>query len=193
MNFAQLIEKLSEINAEATASECHGMVCGMLIAGYDASQDVGPQLASALDVDYDLISGWSGSLALQAQQSIGSADFSFVPWVPEDESPLVPRLAALADWCDGMLYGMGAIGKEALQSDDNEELHELLVDIVSIARQARVENEFERESEDEEDFEEVLEYVRVGAQYLYQELVIRPLAHHTVANEDGDAPVPTLH
>ncbi|MFT7127813.1 MAG: hypothetical protein ACI9HX_001492 [Pseudoalteromonas tetraodonis] len=193
MNFEQLIEKLSQINAEATASECHGIVCGMLIAGYDASQEVGQQLASALDVDYALVHEWSGGLALQAQQSIGSADFSFTPWVPDDDGAFVSRLAALADWCDGMLYGMGAIGKQALQSAENEELREILADIVSIARQARIEDEFEGDSEDEDDFEEVLEYVRVGAQYLYQELVIRPLAHATVDPDSKKDPSLTLH
>lgn len=191
MNFEQLVEKLSEINAEATASECHGIICGMLIAGYDASQEVGPQLASALDVDYALVHEWSGGLVLQAQQSIGSADFSFTPWVPEEDGEVKRSLVALADWCDGMLYGMGAIGKERLQSAGNEELREILADIVNIARQARVENEFEADSEDEDDFEEVLEYIRVGAQYLYQELVIRPLAHATT-DEAAEA-TPTLH
>ena len=193
MNFAQLIEKLNEINAEATASECHGMICGMLIAGYDASQEVGQQLASALDVDYALVHSWAGGLALLAQQSIGSADFSFTPWVPEDDNQFVGRLTALADWCDGMLYGMGAIGKEVLQSSENEESREILSDLVNIARQARVETEFEGDSEDEDDFEEVLEYVRVGAQYLYQELVIRPLAQSTVAASDDPNSPPTLH
>lgn len=193
MNFDQLVEELATAGSAVSASECHGMVCGMLVAGYNAAEEVPTQLATAIEVDYSSISAWAGSLALQCQQSIGSADFSFSPWVPEEQESLRDSLLTLAEWCEGLLYGIGGAGREALNKAENRELREILNDIVNIAREARVDEAYEGSEEDEADFSEVLEYLRVCAQYLYQELVVRPLAETTKTMAKIDEEQPTLH
>lgn len=99
--------------------------------------------------------------------ALRSPDFRFAPVLPDDEALLSDRVAALAAWCDGFLYGIGsgALGGEIMKEVD---LGEFLRDLTDIAR-AELEP---GRSDDagEGDYTELVEFVRAGTQLAWDEL-----------------------
>ncbi len=87
--------------------------------------------------------------------------------LPDDEQPLGLRTEALADWCKGFLFGLGVGGVENYRQTPAA-VQEIVKDFTEITRACHEENE---DSElDEVSFMEVMEYVRVGAMLVYEEL-----------------------
>ena len=87
--------------------------------------------------------------------------------LPPDEEPLAVRTAALAEWCQGFLYGLGAGGipdARRLEGDAGE----LVRDFAEISR-ASVGSSEDQEA-DENAYGELVEFVRVGVQLLFEEL-----------------------
>jgi uncharacterized protein YgfB (UPF0149 family) len=87
--------------------------------------------------------------------------------LPEDAAPLAERTQALAQWCQGFLYGLGA-GSITDASQLPGEVGEIVRDFIEITR-AGVEGEPEDESS-ENAYVELVEFVRVGVQLLFEEL-----------------------
>ncbi len=101
-------------------------------------------------------------------QALHAPDFEFTPALPDESVPLSDRVAALAAWCDGFLYGIGsgASGGEVMKQGD---IGEFLRDLTDIAR---AELEPGRNvDESEGDYTELVEFVRAGAQLAWDELV----------------------
>jgi uncharacterized protein YgfB (UPF0149 family) len=80
------------------------------------------------------------------------------------DEALALRVEALADWCRGFVLGLGVDPGRAAHSP---EAQEILGDLMKIAELSG------EEAGDDEDsaraFEEVAEYVRVGAQLLFED------------------------
>ncbi len=87
--------------------------------------------------------------------------------LPDDDEHLGERTAALAHWCSGFLYGLGVSGvTESTQLPG--EAAEVLGDLAKIAS---VDYELDEPGEAEEQaYEEVVEYVRVGALLVFESL-----------------------
>ena len=105
------------------------------------------------------------------------------PLLPDDESALAQRAEALALWCHGFLAGLvvGGVDLAGDPSGLSAELNELVRDFAEISR-AGAEAEEAGESGDRS-LTELIEYVRVGAQCIFEELV---------AGSDG-RDSPTIH
>jgi uncharacterized protein YgfB (UPF0149 family) len=92
--------------------------------------------------------------------------------LPADEEPIDVRTAALAQWCQGFLYGLGAgaiTDATGLPGDAGE----IVRDFTEISR-AGVDATQEAES-NEAAYAELVEFVRVGVQLLFEELgALRP-------------------
>lgn len=100
-------------------------------------------------------------------QSLNSLDFDFQIELPDDNAPIVSRLSAMADWCQGLVYGLGTSGmtNETELSDDCQEY---VTDVIKIS-QVNFEN-VEDTEEERANFEELVEYIRMGLFLLYGEL-----------------------
>jgi len=183
--FADLRETLNNVSANCDAAECHGTLCGVLCVGADAGDG---WLEHILGAD-------AGGEAAQAcrqllltlrdgtRTQLNEGALEFAPILPPDEATLQERAAALGEWCQGFLYGMG-LGGEGLHVDAlADEAGEVLRDMTQIA-QVGLEGETENE-EDEVAYTEIVEYLRVGVQLLYEEL--QPATAHAVP------PASTLH
>ena len=91
----------------------------------------------------------------------------FEPLLPADDQPIGARTAALAQWCQGFLYGLGAGGitdASGLPADTGE----IVRDFTEISR-AGV-DETQDEESNEAAYAELVEFVRVGVQLLFEEL-----------------------
>ena len=88
---------------------------------------------------------------------------------PDDDEPLERRTTALAQWCQGFLYGFGTGGTiEPRQIPSN--VDEVLRDFTHIGRASESMSATAGEDE-EEAYAEVVEYVRVGVQLIHDELI----------------------
>jgi uncharacterized protein YgfB (UPF0149 family) len=164
----ELQAALSRMDITMDAAEAHGLLCGALCTreGYSAKdwlaelaadQDMAPPAA-----DPELI-----RFPGQVLEALQSAEFEFEPLLPGDDAPLADRVAALAAWCVGYLYGIGT-GSPDPAAVRSGEVGEYLRDLGDIAR---AELEPGRSGEaGEGDFFELVEFVRAGAQLVFDAL-----------------------
>ncbi|MEX1993866.1 MAG: UPF0149 family protein [Steroidobacteraceae bacterium] len=170
MTYRELQAILDRMDAAFGAAEAHGLLCGALCARerfgapewlLELSQDAG-----------DTPVGTAPEAALQAlcddtQDALNSPDFRFSPLLPADDAALAERVAALASWCSGYLYGIGTAGATGAILK-HLEVGEFLDDLAGITR---VELEAGRDADaGEADYAELHEFVRAGAQLAWDEL-----------------------
>lgn len=107
------------------------------------------------------------ALASDVNAAIRGHDFTLALFLPDDSCPLAERSAALVQWCEGFLNGLGIAGLPEfdLLSDEGREV---IQDIYKICR-IDVENIAETGEDEENAFMELVEYVRMGAMLLYEE------------------------
>ena len=152
-------------------AEAHGTLCGLLCAGADDVPEawIHNTLADAEDYQYGgredarellerLHAATAGALA--GDQMI------FDLFLPDDAASLDERVAALAAWCSAFLYGLAMRGLRPME-ELPDELREILADFSEIGRAGVAEEEAEEEGENA--FAELVEYVRVGVQIVFDE------------------------
>ncbi|NIP73444.1 MAG: UPF0149 family protein [Gammaproteobacteria bacterium] len=181
VEYDALASALQRAGAPAGAAESHGLLCGILCAGGEV--DRGVWLTEVLGgPPDDAYSPARESVQLldhvceRTLEQIHEGQMAFQLLLPPDERSLSERAAALRDWCQGFLAGFALGGRghrDALPGD----VQELLSDLVEFTK---AETEVAEDSEDEEDaYAQLVEYVRVGAMLIFEELARgdRPLLH----------------
>lgn len=98
-----------------------------------------------------------GTLCDETLRQLDDPGFEFELLLPDDDAELATRTRALAEWCDGFVFGVGAGGHRA--ADLPEQSAEFLRDAMRIARADADEAGGET---DEAALVELTEYVRVG-------------------------------
>ncbi|HUO80604.1 MAG TPA: UPF0149 family protein [Steroidobacteraceae bacterium] len=171
VTFDELDDALAASGAALTAAETHGALCGMLaaVARFDPAAWVDGVLSDAGSGEDALRSrNLLATLAVETQAALLSQDLDFEPLLPDDEQPLERRVAALADWCAGFLYGAGTGGLRAGEGAVPATVEEVIRDFGEISR-ASIDAE-ETEESNEASYAEIVEYLRAGAQLAYEEL-----------------------
>ncbi len=153
------------------AAEAHGTLCGLLCAAVEDlpgtwihntladAQENPRQLPVSTRRTFEEL--YEKSLtALEGQQ------MTFAPLLPDDRSELRERTSALARWCQGFLYGLAVRGLREFSELDGE-IREFLEDMAEISR-AELEPEDLPSEADEAAYAELVEYVRVGVQLMYE-------------------------
>lgn len=169
--FQDTQEALRRANVLVDAAECHGSLCGLLSAGKFALkqqwlaqtlENTDPSNAAVIECRRLLETLWS-----ETHEALLGEEFSFEPLLPESGDALADRVEAMAEWCDGFMYGLGLA---EVQSFDKlpPDVAEVLRDFADIGRGGLVLGE-DRE-EDELAYMELSEYLRVGTQLVHDEL-----------------------
>ena len=169
-SFDDLDETLRRAGAACDAAETHGTVCGALCAGVE---DDGSWVEHVLDeasgpeAAQDACRRALTALRDEAHALLRGGTLEFEPLLPDDETGLADRTAALGEWCQGFLFGLGLAGARLDTDELSEETGEVLRDVGQIANAG-----FEGSGgeEDETAYTEIVEYVKVGVQLLYEEL-----------------------
>ena len=165
--FDDLQRVLMRAHALTDAAEAHGTLVGSLCATRctlaDWLSEILPDgrtdgLATAdLRAVFDSTAGALVEGALE-----------FQPMLPSDDAPIADRTMALGEWCQGFLYGLGAgvavPDAASLQGDAAE----VLRDMTEITH-VDVDPADGAES-NEAAYAELVEFVRVGVQLLYDHL-----------------------
>lgn len=164
---------LKRCGATWGAAQAHGLLSGRLaMAGADSGFDWLARILEGTDSRDVLrnecevmLSDLFGSTYRQLSQRMSE----FEPLLPDDQSGMTVRAAALAHWCEGFLHGLvsGDHGDALKQRLSAEPIAEIIKDMLQITRAVH-EDDIET---DEQAFAELVEYLRVAAQLTYEELV----------------------
>lgn len=153
--YESLQDILENAGLPTSAAEAHGALCGLLCAG---KHDSGALLAILGETDED-DSLREAITALQAEThaALEEGSLAFTLLMPGEDMPAALRSRALIGWCRGFVAGAG---RQSLPVT-TDEAAEALADIAAVADAAGTVGD--------SDLEELLEYLRVGVQLLYEE------------------------
>jgi uncharacterized protein len=170
LDFAGLEAVVQRVAAAADGAEVHGSLCGALCVlrpeDIDLMKLVDPGIRSVGPVPAELQRCRDEALVALQDDSMG-----FAPLLPDDGRPLDQRVAALAAWCAGFLFGLSVrpgFDPRALGADAQE----IVRDFTELSRAA-----FDPDEDDEIEeaaYAELVEYLRVGVQLVFMELRAGP-------------------
>jgi len=170
IKFSDAAAVLTSANTVIAVAEAHGCLSGALSASHDYPFlrwldeliDVDSEATPDSAVARDLLQ----TVYTDTMRALRGDEMSFAPFLPEDDAPLAQRAEALAQWCQGFLYGFGSV--VANRPKVSTEVDEVLRDLAQIARATA--GETDPTEEDESDYVEIIEYVRAGVQLVHDEL-----------------------
>jgi uncharacterized protein YgfB (UPF0149 family) len=166
---------LHEVGVTISPAEVHGIVTGVLSAPQGACV-AWQELVLGRDVQHPpaALAQLLASLHRATQAHLSGMECDFAPLLPGDEYSLAAQIEGLSDWCRGYLLGLHAGGVkegQALPGDAGE----IVRDITRIS-----EAELDDSLADEEEaraLTEIVEYLRVGVQLVFEELHPPPAKH----------------
>jgi uncharacterized protein YgfB (UPF0149 family) len=166
-NYAQLQRLMADCRAVTEPAEAHGSLAGALCASDSYRLD--DWLAEILPegAEQGAAGAWLRELYDETRSALAGAQMQFELLMPDDDEPIELRAAALTSWCNGFVYGLGTGGAadpERLPGDAGE----IVRDLAEITR-AGV-DEREGEEANETALAELVEFVRVGVQVVFEEL-----------------------
>ncbi len=166
-DFDKVADLLASNKIFNSVSELQGIICGQICAGVkDGDAILVWQLLGQENKPNKIMSDLIIRLQGNIFEQLNEDDYTFQPLLPEDDEDLSIRLHALANWCEGFISGFGgayAKGGSSLL----EETREVLKDFTAIAN---VDDSAQEELEsDEQNYMEVLEYVRMAAYSVFQQ------------------------
>jgi uncharacterized protein YgfB (UPF0149 family) len=165
-DFRQIERQMSGSRALTDLPEAHGTLTGALCSAatttlQDWLREVFPEgLAGDAEPSMHAVFEWT-------QHVLRSGQLEFQLLLPTDEEPVATRAAALGQWCQGFLYGLGS---NPIPDVDQlpEEIGEIVRDL-SAMTQIEV-DESESDEDNEQAYAELVEFVRIGVQLLHDEL-----------------------
>ncbi len=164
-DFDKVATLLSNNKIFNSVSELHGVICGQLCAGgKQGDATLTWHLLGLENKPSKIMSDLIIRLQLNIREQLDADDFSFQILLPDDDEEPALRLHALSDWCEGFISGFGGAFAKG-DSSLLEETREVLKDFTAIAN---VDDSEQDEIENgEQDFMEVLEYVRMATYSVY--------------------------
>jgi len=161
LDFDSIQNSLQKLGATADAAESHGTLCGLLLDNsgmaiwlkhtLEALPDKGDVLGvEALQVLNQLFE--------QSREQLNIDDCSLQLLLPDDSDNLALRLLGLANWCQGFLYSIGVIGKDRIESLDQES-QECLCDLLEISK---LDHQQAASEEAEQQYAALVEHVRMS-------------------------------
>jgi uncharacterized protein YgfB (UPF0149 family) len=166
-DFAEVQRILTQARALSDAAEAHGTLAGALCASspYNLDDWLAEILAdgrAAADDTASLRQVFEATFG-----ALGDEAMSFQPLLPADDQPIQTRTGALGEWCHGFLYGLGTAHLQNMATLQSE-VGEILKDFTEITH-VDVDPDDGEES-NEAAYAELLEFVRVGVQILFEQL-----------------------
>lgn len=168
--FDDLADDLYQLGAITSASEFHGMVCACLVANAPLQGQAWRAhclefLGLAPDQQQTPVLERVLALPDQAAVELAHQDYGFQLLLPPDDSELSQRAEELGNWCQGFLTGLALSGQDQQRwSALPEQLADGLSDLAEIAQIEAIDND------DEGDFLELFEFVRMVVLNAYAEL-----------------------
>ena len=173
MDFSTMQAILTSEDVKSHASELHGVLTGLVCAGFEF-EDQG-----YLVMLHDLFNEGDGFPAAvkkaikqmynELWNGILDDSYSFNLLLPDDDDSMAERGHALSVWVQGFNLGFGLQQKDTPVVSD--EVKEVLTDFVEIAN---LSDEMEEDEDTEQAYFEIGEYVRISALLCFSELATPP-------------------
>lgn len=170
-DFDEFADYLLDQGLQASPSQLHGCLSGLLSAGASHEAEYGlDALTQSLNLN---LHGELASRIMQLYRVTADAlqddEFSFHPLLPDDEEDIVARTAELALWCEGFLAGFAyrLAGDESSSGSLSDEAAEVLRDIAAMAQAEAGPDETDDDAE--ESFSELVEYLRVAVVNIFMD------------------------
>jgi uncharacterized protein len=188
-SYAEIQRVLADERSMTDAAEAHGTLAGALCTAStyrfeDWLQEILPEGRTEQPVSTGALRG----LYFLTTETLAGAEMAFEPLLPEDAQPLDERAAALSQWCVGFLYGLGSGSIQDLSKLPGE-VGEVVRDFDELTRVGVGSGESDEENEGA--YAELVEFVRVGVQLVFEEL--EGLRGQPADGESADADEPPLH
>ena len=174
MDYNEISDAFSKANLAGSPAELHGFLSGVISgASFYSTESLISNVAKFLEVDTDRVEDLGDTLVDLYQFSIhqiNGNDFEFTPILPNDDVILSERLASVGDWCQGFLYGLGN-SKYLSNAETPKNIEEALGDLASISNiQILYDLDEVDESDNESNYIEVTEYIKVAVLTIFSEL-----------------------
>ncbi len=166
-DYSESQQQALELGLGIDAAELHGALCGFLSGGgVSARASWLGQIAPDLDTPAPDPDSPLDRLFQASRAQLGGLQMGLQLLMPGDETEVNVRADALLSWCRGFLAGFGLSGRslEGLDPDAREAIQ----DIGHIAA-SRL--DYTDPEEDDSALAEIIEYVRIAAQLLYEDCV----------------------
>ena len=185
-SFELIDAALRRAEAPTDAAEAHGSLCGLVCGLGDSGQsawlaetlpdarvDAQPDAHADGQANAAIVEQTAAVLrvlAFRTRAALEDADMTFQPLLPDEAEPLAQRIDGLAQWCQGFNHGLFVAARIG---DAEAELRsgntaEIVSDFADMAK-AAVDDE-EPDGDGEAAYVELVEYIRVSVQLVYEEL-----------------------
>lgn len=187
LSWSQVTESLQDMGALESASNLHGYIVGRAVAGHALFGNAGLRMiADGLSMDIADIKAEKEEFEpiLESVNRCFIDDiFDFRLLLPDDDNALSVRLAALGDWTQSFLSGMGSTmglresGIDKTEADTLRDLSEI----------AQISDDIDESEENEALYVELTEYVRLSTLNLFDRF--QEFSQHELDDaEDQDIP-----
>ncbi|MEM8685258.1 MAG: UPF0149 family protein [Pseudomonadota bacterium] len=173
IDYEELDDALRRCGASWDAAQVHGLLSSRLaVAGTEAGfgwlQAVleGTDPSNALTAECETL---LSTLFERTGSALSARLSEFTPLLPDDAAAPDQRAQALAHWCEGYLHGLVSAdhGDELRARLSAEPIADIIKDMLQITR-AMAEKVDDEEAE--EAYMQLVEYLRVSAQLVFEEL-----------------------
>ncbi len=188
LDFDTVANLFVSLGVHQTPSEIHGLLTGKLAAGqrFDRSAWL-IEAQQLLDTEANFTEDQQEQLYffyMATATPLADADLAFEALIPDDDVEMELRLQTLGLWCSGFLAGFALVEKAIAELP--ELVNDALNDLAAIAQVGANDDE-EWDASAEQDFFQLLEYVRLAAMNIYLEYQTQA-AHQAAPNASANAP-----
>lgn len=167
-SYTEIQRVLADERSMTDAAEAHGTLAGALCSAAtyrfeDWLQEILPDGRAQEALSTSALRG----LYFLTTETLSGVEMAFEPLLPEDAQPLDERAAALSQWCVGFLYGLGSGSIQDLTALPGE-AGEVIKDFDELTRVGV--GTGDGDEENEAAYTEIVEFVRVGVQLVFEEL-----------------------
>ncbi len=162
-----LDRKLRYSDWNSSASEAHGLLCGLACLGVRNEQLVDKSWLFRVSKpdEIDLLEGLY-SLILQ---DLKAGEFSFNPLLLDEPNNHMNQLESFTDWCSGFIQGFLHNDEYSLSTTPSV-VRESFDDIMKISRIGNLNNSDVADETTVRQLVEIEEYLRVATQVIFEEL-----------------------
>ncbi len=176
--FDDWAELFLQLGVADSPAELHGVLVGSLVAGRRmtpmewmrvVTEHLGTEV---LNAEFDQLRRQFDGLYKEWERVLQQDALGFRPLLPEDDVSLGERLESVGAWCQGFVEGfsLGLPGAHPALADDTREL---LSDLMAIAE---IDPVVDASEEQEHDYMQLVEFIRVAAINLFAEFNAPPTA-----------------
>jgi uncharacterized protein YgfB (UPF0149 family) len=177
VDYERLADLLDRSRAPLPLAELHGGLCGVICSsGREAASQWLDNLLDDCAGDPDTLSRLAlelEGLRSETWEALTGLSMEFCPLLPDDHESIDQRAEALGLWCHGFLSGLvvGGIDLNTGTEILSAQLVEVVQDFAEISKAGAESEEIEDANLGDNSLFELVEFVRVGTQFAFEELI----------------------